>query len=265
MSSELSNNQCVTCGEPLQETYCYKCGEKVFDRKELSLWNYSKEVAHQLTSLDAKIFKTIRLLVCRPGFLTKEYLMGRRTKYIRPMRLYLSFSMLYFFTFSYFSQAALIDIRNIERFDFTGKLAPAVAIKKAASTLPENAFFHAINQELNNKIALLLFLLIFAYALFFKILFWQKKKYFVEHLIFCLHLMSFSFFRDVLILPLYLHNKAGGFLFALLTTVVYLFMAVRQVYSVNVKKVALATVGLYGVFGAMLLCCAGLVIYQVLF
>lgn len=264
MPTDQDRKHCVTCGLLLEGTYCHGCGEKLHEYHDFSLARYTREIVHQLTSLDAKIFKTIHLLLVKPGLLTKEYLLGRKSKYIRPVRLYLSFSMLYFFTFSFFDRAALLDIRNILRFDFSGSLATGLATKQQVSLLSGEAFYRLINQELNNKIALLLFLVIFAYALVFKLLFLQKKKYYVEHLVFCLHLMSFSFLRDVLILPLYLFNKPTAFLIAMVTTVIYLFLSMRRVYSAKAGKVAMATIGLYSVFGIMFVGCTIFALYQVL-
>ena len=235
-------------------------------RHEFAILHYTREIFYQITHLDAKIFKTILLLVTRPGQLTEEYLLGRKKKYIRPIRLYLSLSMLYFFSFSFFDKAALLDIRHVIKFDFTERLLPAINAKQQlGGALSEELFYRGVNQQLNNKIALLLFLVIFAYVVVFKVVFFAKKLYYVEHLIFCLHLMSFSFLRDMLFLPLFLVNKPAGFGIALLTTVIYLFLSMKRVYAARVSKMIFATMGLYAAFGVIFWVCATFAIYQVLF
>ncbi len=265
MTAELGNNFCATCATPLAGKYCHQCGEKLYRRHEFAIFHYSREIFYQLTHLDAKIFKTMLLLVTRPGQLTEEYLLGRKNKYIRPIRLYLSLSMLYFFSFSFFDKAALLDIRHVLRFDFTGRLLPALNAKQQLGTLSDELFYRGVNQQLNNKIALLLFLAIFAYVVVFKVVFIAKKRYYVEHLIFCLHLMSFSFLRDMLLLPLFLVHKPAGFGIALLTTAIYLFLSMRRVYAARVSKMILATIGLYAAFGLIFCICSTFAIYQVLF
>ena len=266
MTADNTNQQCATCGEPLSGKYCHNCGEKLHQRYEFALPYYSREIIYQVTHIDAKIFKTLQLLVTRPGQLTEEYLLGRKNKYIRPIRLYLVLSMLYFLSFSFFDKAALLDIRHVLKFDFTGRLLPALHAKQQLlGSLPEDLFYRTINQQLNNKISLLLLLAIFLYAVVFKIIFIAKNRYYVEHLIFCLHLMSFSFLRDMLFLPLYLLNKPAGFSLALITTVIYLFLSMRRVYSARAVKMILATIGLYGAFSAIFCLCATFAVYQVLF
>lgn len=265
MIAEQENNFCATCATALTGKYCHNCGEKLHQRHEFALLHYSREIFYQITHIDAKIFKTLLLLVTRPGQLTEEYLLGRKKKYIRPIRLYLSLSMLYFFSFSFFDKAALLDIRHVIQFDFTGRLLPAINAKHQLSALGDELFYRGLNQQLNNKIALLLFLAIFAYVLVFKLVFLAKKRYYVEHLIFCLHLMSFSFLRDMLFLPLFLLHKPAGFGMALLTTVIYLFLSMKRVYAARVSRMILATIGLYAAFGVIFCLCATFAIYQVLF
>ncbi len=228
--------------------------------------HYFHEIIYQLIHIDAKIFKTILLLVTKPGQLTDEYLLGRKKKYIRPIRLYLVLSMLYFFSFSFFAKAALLDIRHLVKFDLTNRLLPAIQAKQQLlGSLSDELFYRTINQQLNNKISLLLFLAIFIYAVVFKLIFLAKKRYYVEHLIFCLHLMSFSFLRDMFFLPLYMVQKPIGFILALVSTVIYLFLAMKRVYGAKLYKMILATIALYAAFGGIFATCALFAIYQVLF
>ena len=43
--------------------------------------------------VDGRIWQTVRRLIVSPGFLTREYLDGRRARWISPIRLYLIFSV----------------------------------------------------------------------------------------------------------------------------------------------------------------------------
>ncbi len=50
---------------------------------------FMREAAGRYVSLDGRFWRTMAALVARPGFLTQEYLRGRRKRYIRPARLFL--------------------------------------------------------------------------------------------------------------------------------------------------------------------------------
>lgn len=54
------------------------------------------EATGSLVALDGKLWRTLRALVTQPGFLTEEYLRGRRKFYVRPTRLFLVMSLLMF-------------------------------------------------------------------------------------------------------------------------------------------------------------------------
>jgi hypothetical protein len=49
-----------------------------------------------ITHYDSKFFVTIRDLLFKPGFLTKEYLAGRRMSYLNPVRMYVFISAIFF-------------------------------------------------------------------------------------------------------------------------------------------------------------------------
>jgi hypothetical protein len=50
----------------------------------------------EFSGWDGRLASTVRALVRRPGFLTHEFLEGRRVRYISPLRLYLMASLVYF-------------------------------------------------------------------------------------------------------------------------------------------------------------------------
>jgi hypothetical protein len=47
-------------------------------------------------ALEGKLWRTVKLLVTRPGELTRQYLGGRRVPYLEPLRLYLTLSLVFF-------------------------------------------------------------------------------------------------------------------------------------------------------------------------
>lgn len=50
--------------------------------------------------IDGRVWQTLRLLLFKPGALTAAYLQGRRQQYLRPLRVYLSSTLLFFFLLS---------------------------------------------------------------------------------------------------------------------------------------------------------------------
>lgn len=92
---------CTNCGDPRIDVFCAKCGEKQPNHHDLTMGHLAHETFHELVHLDSKLFRTLRDLVTRPGELTAAYFAGRKTRYIGPLRLFLTFFALQFLALVY--------------------------------------------------------------------------------------------------------------------------------------------------------------------
>lgn len=85
--------------------FCQVCGQENVETKE-TFWHLVTHFFNDITHYDGKFFSTIRLLLLKPGFLTAEYVRGRRTAYLHPIRMYVFTSAFFFLLyFSFFSSA----------------------------------------------------------------------------------------------------------------------------------------------------------------
>lgn len=86
---------CLNCGVIVAERYCPHCGQENLEPKQ-SAGHLVAHFFNDVTHFDGKFFSSIKLLVTKPGFLTEEYLKGRRASYLDPIRMYLFISAVYF-------------------------------------------------------------------------------------------------------------------------------------------------------------------------
>lgn len=86
---------CRNCGAPAPGTYCPACGQETQARLP-KFTQFLREAAGRYVALDGRLWRTLGPLLFRPGFLTREYLAGRRRRYIRPARLFLVASLFLF-------------------------------------------------------------------------------------------------------------------------------------------------------------------------
>src|SRR6188472_541842 len=93
-SAALLSN-CPNCGPTLEGPFCAQCGQKATPLNP-SLRDILHDVVDEVLNVDSKIFKSVRLLLTRPGFLSREQFGGRRIRYVSPIRLYLLCSLVYF-------------------------------------------------------------------------------------------------------------------------------------------------------------------------
>ncbi len=94
-SPETTNARCLNCATVLEGQYCSHCGQRSSARI-ISLWALLCEFTSDLLNLDSRLWRSLLPLLIRPGFLTGEYLRGRRVRYFPPLRLYLILSLIFF-------------------------------------------------------------------------------------------------------------------------------------------------------------------------
>ena len=218
---------------------------------------------------DSRVFRTLVPLVSKPGFLTVEYNAGHRVRYVPPVRLFIIISILYFFTLSVSGlQGKDINI-SINESEAAGEVdTSSVIILPEVEDAATEANGSDENSELEtyivNKLKLaaenrddiisiiyrwlprLMFILIPVFALLLKFSFKGNGYYYLQHLVFGLHFHSFAFLLALLLMPLSAFNGDWSSYLLLGTIAVYLFIAMRRVYSETTGKTAFKFVLLGG-------------------
>ncbi len=131
-------HHCTNCGTALTGPYCSECGQRHHEHPVHSLRHFVREATEDLTHADSRLWITLRALLFRPGFLTTEFLAGRRARYLPPVRLYLVVSLLFFILAQLAASLAPAPpvhvVDNAKRFSMTLGAAGA-----AAPTAPQAA------------------------------------------------------------------------------------------------------------------------------
>lgn len=89
---------CANCETPLQGAYCHACGQSAHVHR--SLLHLAEELLHGTLHFETKAWRTLPALLFQPGRLTREYIEGRRARYVSPLALFLFMVFLMFFTLS---------------------------------------------------------------------------------------------------------------------------------------------------------------------
>lgn len=110
---ERKEKNCLNCGITVVGRYCHVCGQENIEPKE-SFWHLVTHFFNDITHFDGKFFTTLKDLLLRPGFLTKEYMLGRRASYLNPIRMYVFTSAIFFLLFfSFFKSKEGVDMSTI--------------------------------------------------------------------------------------------------------------------------------------------------------
>jgi hypothetical protein len=134
MGTNTNNDRCLNCYSPMPDgaRYCPNCGQKQAGPHDHSVWHLSVEAVGDFFHLDSKFFSTLRPLIFQPGFLTTEYLAGRKARYFHPFKLFLFLSFLYFLT------TGFLEHRNKDVYNSVDNPVPGINDTATGSKGHEN-------------------------------------------------------------------------------------------------------------------------------
>lgn len=116
-----ASRRCLNCGRSLDGSWCAGCGQH--DSEVLRpLLTLLRDLVDAVVDLDGRAWRTLGALLLRPGFLTREYFAGRRTRWTPPLRLFLAASIGFFLILT-----LLVTWQSMRRSIETGGETPAAA------------------------------------------------------------------------------------------------------------------------------------------
>jgi hypothetical protein len=268
----LSEGACPSCGAALVGDYCHGCGEKRPEARDLTLRHFFSEAAQELTSVEhSKLFHTLRALLFRPGFLTNEWIAGRRKHYLKPLNLCLGILALSLFAYSVYKPVSTYDLEKLLPQGGSPESRRSLEKLAAAKKVDVSTLLDRVSEKWAHYMSLTPLLIVGAYALVLQLVFMFSRRYFVEHLVFSMHFVSFSTLTVVMLWPVYLFIgiKQGWANYAIaalkwVLDIVYMYFAVRAVYGLRPARTLLASVLLVvGYFATYLLALIGAVVAAV--
>ena len=202
--------RCRNCDAPLDGAYCSLCGEKRLDHHDLSLGHFVHHSLHDLTHFDTKLFRSLWPLLAKPGHLTREWIEGRRTRYVKPLQMFIMLNIIFFF---FGSMAGLLPFTlkmyemNRRPLFFAVPVTPLVEKKLAQSHLPRPEFEAKLDEKIAHQKKSLVLTMVPLFALVLAMLYVRRKRYFAEHLVFALHFFCFFLLLFLLTTPVILIMK----------------------------------------------------------
>jgi hypothetical protein len=256
--SVAASNPCLNCGTNVQLTYCPECGQREID-SDPTFREFLHELAEEFLHWDGKLATTFRLLVLRPGTLTNEYLAGRRVRYISPLRIYLTCSLLFFFVAAVVppplrtvtqnggqvsTRLGLITITEPDSAKTIATLDSMAQHRKLVSRIWGAHFGAAMRRraavtaDMAAAIPKTMFVLVPLFAALVMLAFRRLRRRFPQHLAFALHVHAYLFLVLTLMLarrfmPTMVSAVVVLELACFAAILVYLVRAMRTVYGVS--------------------------------
>jgi hypothetical protein len=241
---------CPECAEALVGDFCHCCGAKRPEARDLSVRHFFSEAVQELTSVEhSKLFHTLWALLLRPGFLTNEWKAGRRRRYLKPLNLCLGILALNFFAYSVYKPVSTYDLETLLTQNGQPEVFGPIDRLAARKHMDRSSLLDRISDKWQRYMSLMPLLIVGAFTLVLQLVFMFSRRFFVEHLVFSMHFVSFSTLVVVLLWPVYLFIgiKQGPLNYSLaafkwLVDIFYMYFAVRAVYGLRPARTALASV-----------------------
>jgi hypothetical protein len=97
-AKERKERNCLNCNAVVEDRYCGVCGQENLEPQETA-GHLVGHFFNDITHFDGKFFSSMKYLLTKPGFLSKEYVAGRRASYLNPVRMYVFTSFIFFLIF----------------------------------------------------------------------------------------------------------------------------------------------------------------------
>lgn len=219
------------------------------------------------TIVDNRFLKSLWLTMSRPGFLSREYVDGRRIMYMQPLQMFFILNLIYFlfpvlqmFNASLYTQLNVLPHSNLVRAIISQKLK--------GEHLTMQGFELMYNDRTTNLAKLLVVVFVVLASFPLSLIFRKKNRFFTDHVAFSVELTSFNLAVNAIGLTLLfvlinktlhvLHMK-GTYLNDLTLTIIfvstnlyYIFQASRTFYGQKGKRLVIkAFAGILGLFLAL--------------
>ncbi|NQY07157.1 MAG: DUF3667 domain-containing protein [Flavobacteriaceae bacterium] len=249
---------CPNCGTNLSHemNFCHQCGQENHV-KRATIKMLTVDFFSSYFTVDSKLFRSLKFLLTKPSFLSFEYLNGKIEAYIRPMRLYVFISFAYFLLLGITSSSSpskAFDVANSGQEISTEQLQEELKkeketeltfsdgsevesefekeisdkFKKIFSDEREQALFF---NYLRSKLPILLFIIIPVFACLLFITFYDKECYYIDHLVFAMHLQAYLFVMLIIAEILNVIFNIDLNVIAFLIFLIYGFIAAKRFYK----------------------------------
>jgi hypothetical protein len=245
--------ECRNCGTHLGTPpgkFCPECGQDTAPHPP-SAGEFLHEFVGHYVALEGKLWRTLGLLFFKPGSLTREYIEGRKQRYVLPLRLYLTASLLFFVIVKLIGTGDVLKVKmtDAERAQMAAVTQTRPDLNKPATQIfqcdgsPQcdkirvyldekfqgktmGSVIEQVNRRMYSAAPYAMFALLPFFAGLTYLLYRRRRLMYGEHLVYAFHVHSFAFFS---MLAMALLAPAADIIF--LVGLVYYFIALQRFFG----------------------------------
>jgi Protein of unknown function (DUF3667) len=192
---------CKVCNNMFKGRYCNICGEKVTEPYERSIIHFLDNLLNAFTFLDGKFLRSLKLLIFRPGQLSRDIADGKRVPYMKMVSLFFVANFFYFLfpVFDSYNSSLYTQLNSLGSHSVRAK--EIVRKKLEKDKIDIKNFQKEYQNQSTNLSKLLIVLLVFAFTIVLMAINYSKQNFFFDHLLFSLEFYSFNLIFNSVLLP----------------------------------------------------------------
>ena len=239
----MENQSCQNCGAAVSLKFCSTCGQRVEDHIN-SFLDFLGEFAEVFTHADSRLWRTLKALLLAPGFLTEQFLAGRRASYLAPLRLYLVTSVGFFLVITLTSTTAAPDlteqVSNTDAHCAESANVPGPPWIREKLLLAceksQNDHGRQLGEDFIHNLGRAMFVFLPLLAAMMKLLYWHPQRPYLFHLVLLLHNQACVFLLMAVVLVARQSFPSSSFIawvhwLLIGYLVFYLYRSMRRVYG----------------------------------
>ena len=264
-----SGEPCANCETVVEDRFCTTCGQLASDFHR-PIWDLVMSSLADVFALDGRLWRSLPMLLFRPGRMTRNYLDGKRARYVPPFRMFLMASVIFFLTLftlgeqmGWYSAEGGIALRRILQED--GRINRDALYEEVTSRLDEGATqaereqawrtadhaatvyenqdrYGARMREWAPRFSLMFMPIL---ALVLTLLYaWHRSRYIYDHVVTALHVQTYIYLMMTVMLVIAAINPASiGWLVLIgnMLVVAYIYRQLRVTYGTGRFMAALRT------------------------
>jgi hypothetical protein len=193
-----AEHTCKSCHHQFRGHYCNVCGEKVILPKDRSFKAVVRDVKETF-SMNNRFFRTLRLIMVSPGFVSREYASGRRVGYYRPLQLFFVLNLIYFLfpVLQLFNASLRTQMYYLIH---SAWIRPQVVEHVVREGMSLEGFTLLYNEKSIALAKLLIIVFVALASLPLSLIFHKRNRYFNDHLTLSVELAVFNLLVNAVLL-----------------------------------------------------------------
>jgi hypothetical protein len=182
-----SFGQCGNCDATLAGPFCSQCGEKKLSADDYSIRHLAEEALGEFAHFDTKFLRTLKVLLTKPGEISRAHFHGGRSRYTKPLTLFVIINVIFFLFQPH---------TGLLRFGYASYMGNAHYKSMVQSHLletrePEQTYSVRFDANLQDQKKSLLIVSVPVLALVMGLFFVGARRTYAEHLIFSVQVYAF--------------------------------------------------------------------------